>query len=126
MALPGIIEFVNYLEALEAMCSCNVDYDAFHIWRVSLWCNRPIEWNMLMEVVEFWYPEDHVFCFGLDAICPTYEEFSAILGVNPSVAVALPEFSRSPRDLLDGVLHISPSMARSLVAGGMISLPAVL
>ena len=81
---------------------------------------------MLMVAVKFWYPEDHVFRFVLDEVCPTYEEFSAMLGVNPSVAAALPEFSRSPRDLLIGLLHISPSAARSLVTGGMISLSAVL
>ena len=40
--------------------------------------------------------------------------------------MALPEFSRSPRDLLAGLLRISPSAARSLVAGGIISLLAVL
>jgi len=126
MALPGSIEFANYLEALEATCSYNVDYDVFNIRRVSLWRNRPIEWNLLMAAVQFWYPEDHVFRFGLDEVCPTYEEFSAMMGINPSVAAALPEFSRSPRDLLAGLLRISPSAARSLVVGGMISLPAVL
>ena len=126
MALPGSIEFANCLEALEAMCSYNVDYDAFNMRRVSLWHNRPIEWNMLMAAVQFWYPEDHVFHFGLEEVCPTYEEFSIMLGINSSVVAALPKFYRSPRDLMDGILRISPSVARSLVAGGMISLPAVL
>jgi len=108
MALPESVEFSTYLKTLEAMCSYNVDYDAFNMRRVSLWHNQPIEWNMLMAGVEFWYPEDHVFCFGSNDICPTYEEFSAMLGINPSVATAMLEFSWSPRELLVGILHISP------------------
>ena len=94
--------------------------------RVSLWRNRPVEWNMLMAAVQFWYPEDYVFCFGLDEVCPSSEEFSVMLGINPSVAMTLPEFSRSPRNLLAGLLRISTSAIRSLVTGGMISLLAVL
>jgi len=29
MALTSSVEFTNYLETLEAMCSDNIDYDAF-------------------------------------------------------------------------------------------------
>ena len=49
-----------------------------------------------------------------------------MLGINPSIAAAVPKFSRSPRELLAGLLHISPSATRSLVTGGMICLPTVL
>ena len=45
---------------------------------------------MLITAIEFLYLKDYVFRFGLDSICPTYEEFSAMLGVNPSVAAAFP------------------------------------
>ena len=105
MAHPSSVEFANYLKTLEIMCSYNFDYDAFNMRRVSLWHKRPIEWNMLMAAVEFWYPDDHVIRFGLEEVCTTYEEFFSMLGINPIVTAAMPEFFRSPWELLVGLLH---------------------
>jgi len=34
--------------------------------------------------VKYWDPEDHVFLFKTAKLCPTIEEFSAILGYDPN------------------------------------------
>ena len=40
------------------------------------WRHAEIDFDFLLGAVYFWDPTDHVFRFGLDELCPTYEEFS--------------------------------------------------
>ena len=52
-----------------------------------------IKWDFLRVVVEFWNLEDQVFRFKTAELCPTIEEFLAILGYDPGtkfVAVSCP------------------------------------
>ena len=46
------------------------------------------EWDLLHAVLRFWDPENHVFRFGLDEICSTIEDFSAILDINKNLPLS--------------------------------------
>ena len=67
--------------------------------------------------MQFWDLEAHVFRFGasLEEMCPTFEEFSALLGSSPDAALATPTvrvgYFQSFRRLFD----LSQDMADSLV-----------
>ena len=45
--------------------------------------NVKIKWDFLCIAMKFWDPKDHVFWFDTIELCPTIEEFSAILGYGP-------------------------------------------
>lgn len=51
-----------------------LNFDAFSL--LAAWGIRPVDFSFLMGVSVFWSTEDHIFCFGVDELCPTYEEFS--------------------------------------------------
>ena len=46
--------------------------------------NVKIKWDFLRATVKLWDIEDHVFQFKTAKLCPTIEEFLAILGYDPS------------------------------------------
>ena len=54
-----------------------------------------MDWDLLHASLKFWVPEDHVFRFKIDEICPTIEDFSAILGVDSSLPAVIPTLQNS-------------------------------
>ena len=64
------------------------------------------EWDLLHAVLRFWDPEDHVFRFGLDEICSTIEDFSAILDINKNLSIIMPVLRHSYSQPLCGMLGL--------------------
>ena len=56
-----------------------------------------IDWDFIRACLMFWDLEAHVFRFraSLEELCPTLEEFSALLGSGPDAALATPTVSPS-------------------------------
>ena len=75
--------------------------------------------------MKFWDTEDHVFWFQTAELCPTIEEFSAILGYNPSkksIAVSCDPRHRENSD----ALGLPTSITNSMIEGRMVNLCMVL
>jgi hypothetical protein len=51
--------------------------------------------DLLHASLKFLAPEDHVFRFKMDEICPTIEDFSAILGVDSNLPTVIPTLQNS-------------------------------
>ncbi|GMY19911.1 hypothetical protein FCV25MIE_15150 [Fagus crenata] len=54
-----------------------------------------MDWDLLHASLKFWDREDHVFRFNLDEICPTIEDFLAILGADSSLPTVIPTLQNS-------------------------------
>ena len=81
--------------------------------------------GFLCTTVKFWDPKDHMFRFKTAELCPTIEEFSAILGYDPSKkSVAVSCDSRHRESLFDA-LTFPTSITSSMVEGHMVNLCAI-
>ena len=60
------------------------NFTAYKLEGIKALRNVKIKWNFLRASVKFWDPEDNVFWFKTTELYPTIEEFSAILGYDPS------------------------------------------
>ena len=60
------------------------NFTAYKLEGIKPLRNVKIKWNFLRAAVKFWDPEDNVFWFKTTELYPTIEEFSAILGYDPS------------------------------------------
>ena len=54
-----------------------------------------MDWDLFHASLKFWDPEDHVFRFNMDEICPTIEDFSAILGIDSNLPTVIPTLQNS-------------------------------
>ena len=60
------------------------NFTAYKLEGIKALRNVKIKWNFLRASVKFWDPEDNVFWFKTTELYPTIEEFSTILGYDPS------------------------------------------
>ena len=60
------------------------NFTAYKLEGIKALRNVKIKWNFLRAAVKFWDPEDNVFWFKTTELYPTIEEFSVILGYDPS------------------------------------------
>ena len=64
--------------------STKTNFTDYKLEEIKALRNVKIKWDFLHAAVKFWDTEDHVFWFQTAELCPTIEEFSAILGYDPS------------------------------------------
>ena len=85
-----------------------------------------IKWDFLHATVKFWDLEDHVFRFKTAELCPTIEEFSAILGYDPSKKSVVVSCDPSHKEILSDALGLPTSITSSMIEGYMVNLRVVL
>jgi Plant mobile domain. len=122
MAIPHTAEFLSYLRAREVLMDPILRWNLGRLRFLFLWRHQVVDWNMILGAVSFWSPSDHVFRFGLDEICPTVEEFSSLMGLDPFMPTALPFSEVAVRSILISFLGLSPTQARIMKATGLIDL----
>ena len=88
--------------------------------------NVKIKWDFLRAAMKFWDPEDHVFRFKTAELCPTIEEFSAILGYDPGKKYVAISCDPRHREILSNALGLPTSITSSMIEGHMVNLRAVL
>ena len=110
---------------------CSLDFSAktnfitYKLEGIKALRNVKIQWDFLCTTVKFWDPKDHMFQFKTAELCPTIEEFSAILGYDPSKkSVAVSCDSRHRESLFDA-LTFPTSITSSMVEGHMVNLRAI-
>ena len=64
--------------------STKTNFIAFKLERIKALKNVKIKWDFLHATVKFLDPKDHAFWFNTAELCPKIEEFSTILGYDPS------------------------------------------
>ena len=64
--------------------STKTNFTTYKLEGIKALRNVKIKWDFLRAIVKFWDPKDHVFWFKTAKLCPTIEEFLAILGYDPS------------------------------------------
>ena len=88
--------------------------------------NVKIKWDFLRAAVKFWDLEDHVFRFKIAELCPIIEEFSAILGYDPSKKFVAVSYDPRHGESLSNALGLPTSITSSMVEGHMVNLCAIL
>ena len=87
--------------------------------------NVKIKWEFLHATVKFWNPKDHMFRFKTAELCPTVEEFSAILGYDLSKKAVAVSCDPTHRESSFDVLGLPISITSSMVEGHMVNLRAI-
>ena len=67
-----------------------------------------------------------MFQFEIAELCPTIEEFSAILGYDPSKKSVAVSCDPRHREILSDALGLPTSITSSMIEGNMVSLCAIL
>ena len=106
---------------------CSFDFStktnlaAFKLEGIKALRNVKIKWDFLHAVVKFWDPKDHVFRFNTAELCPTIEEFSTILGYDPSKKYVAFSCDPNHKESLSDVLGLSTSITNSMIEGHMVN-----
>ena len=84
------------------------------------WRRAEVDFDSLLGALHFWDPVDHVFRFGIDELCPTYEEFSWFLGHRVDLPQGVITPSVGPRQVLAELLSVDVLRIRYMfVRGGL-------
>ena len=75
--------------------------------------------------MKFWDTEDHVFRFKTVELCPTIEEFSAILGYELGKKYVAISCDPKHREILSDALRLPTSITSSMIEGHMVNLYAL-
>ena len=105
--------------------SAKTNFTAYKLERIKALRNVKIQWDFLYAVVKFWDPEDHVFRFKTVELCPTIEEFSAILTYDPRKKFVAASYDPRHREPLSDVLGLPTSITSSMVEGHMVNHHAI-
>ena len=80
--------------------STKTNFTVYKLEGIKTLTNVKIKWDFLCAAVKFWDTEDHVFWFKITEICPTIEEFLAILGYDSSKKSVLVSCHPKHREIL--------------------------
>ena len=69
-----------FLKSLLEVMSSDMSLNWGNWSMLYYWRRAEIDFDFLLGAIHFWDPADHVFRFGLDELCSTYEEFFWFLG----------------------------------------------
>ena len=91
------------------------NFTAYKLEGIKNLRNIKIKWDFLHAVVKFWNTEDHVFRFKTAELCPTIEEFSAILGYDLGKKFVAVSCDPKHREILSDALGLSISITSSII-----------
>ena len=91
------------------------NFTAYKLEGIKNLRNIKIKWDFLHAVVKFWNTEDHVFRFKIAELCPTIEEFSAILGYDLGKKFVAVSCDPKHKEILSDALGLSISITSSII-----------
>ena len=106
--------------------STKTNFSAFKLEGIKALRNVKIKWDFLCVAVKYWDPEDHVFRFNITELYPIIEEFSAILGYDPSKKSVAVSCDPRHKESLFGALRLPTSIIDSMIEGHMVNLHAII
>jgi len=98
------------------------EFEPFHLNVLFSLKQVAIVWDFLKAAVTCWDPVLHVFRFGDKEICPTVEEFAAILGCPLYDPPALPSLDARFALDFEKLLDLSKSECKSLISDCSVNL----
>lgn len=107
---------------LSPNCQATQQLESFHLSSLIHYCQVKINESFLTTITKYWDPLRHVFRFNNIEMCPTIEEFSAILKYPNSHNLLLPSLTVPLPSSLASVLDISVRQAKSWCANSTIDL----
>ena len=102
------------------------NFTAYKLEGIKALRNVKIKWNFLCVAVKFWDLEDHVFQFNTTELCPTIQEFSAILGYDPGKKFVAVSCDPRHMESLSDALGLPISITDSMIEGHMVNLRATI
>ena len=102
------------------------NFTAYKLEGIKALRNVKIKWNFLCVAVKFWDLEDRVFQFNTAEFYLTIEEFSAILGYDPSKKFVAVSCDPRHKESLSGALGLPISITDSMIEGHMVNLRATI
>ena len=105
--------------------STKTNFTTYKLEGIKALRNVKIKWDFFHAAVKFWGTEDHVFRFKTAELCPTIEEFLAILGYDLSKKSVADSCDPRHREILSSALGLSTSITSSMIEGHMVNLHAV-
>ena len=97
--------------------STKTNFTAYKVKGIKALRNVKIKWDFLYATMKFWDTEDHLFQFQTIELCPTIEEFSAILSYNPSKKSIAVSCDLRHRESLSDALGLPTSIANQRAHG---------
>ena len=105
--------------------SAKTNFTAYKLEGIKALRNIKIKWDFLRVAVKFWDLEDHVFQFKTAKLCPTIEEFFAILGYDPSKKSVAVSCDPRHKESLSDALGLPTSITSSMVEEHMVNLRSI-
>ena len=105
--------------------STKTNFTTYKLERIKALRNVKIKWDFLRTAVKFWDTEDHVFRFKTAELCPTIEEFSAILGYDLDKKSVVVSYDPTHMEILSGALGLPTLVTSSMIKGHMVNLHAI-
>ena len=106
--------------------STKTNFIAYKLEGIKALRNVKIKWNFLRATMKFWDPEDHVFWFNIAKLCPTIEEFSTILGYNPSKKSVAISCDPRHKESLSDALGLPTFITNSMIEVHMVNLHTII
>ena len=106
--------------------STKTNFKAYKLHGIKALRNVKIKWDFLRAAMKFWETKNHVFRFKTTEIFPTIEEFSAILGYDPSKKFVAVSCDPKHRESLFDALGLPTSITSCMVEGHMMNLHVIL
>ena len=106
--------------------STKTNFTAYKLEGIKALRNVKIKWDFLRAAVKFWDPKDHVFRFNTAKLCPTIEEFFAILGYDPSKKSVVVSCDSRHKEFLSDAFSLPTSITDSMIEGHMMNLRAII
>ena len=85
----------------------------------------PLHFPFLHVAARFWNPVTHVFIFGWKEVCPTFEDFQALMESERDEEI-LPQLRFGHAQALGRMCGLTMHDARSLICNGMLDIPSLI
>ena len=101
--------------------STKTNFTAYKLEEIKALRNMKIKWEFLHVALKFWDLEDYVFWFNTVELYSTIEEFSAILGYDPSKKSGVVSCDPRHKESLSDALSLPTSITDSIIEGHMVN-----
>ena len=106
--------------------STKTNFTSYKLEGIRALRNVKIKWDFLRATMKFQDFEDHVFRFNIVELCSTIEEFSTILGYDPSKKSVAVSCDPRHKESLSDALGLPTSITDSMIEGHMMNLCAII
>ena len=106
--------------------STKTNFTAYKLEGIKALRNVKIKWGFLCAALKFWDPEDHVFWLNTAELYLKIEEFSAILGYDPSKKSVVVSCDPRHKESLSDALGLPTSIIDSMIEGHMMNFRTII